>query len=67
MTPRSVYVMTSTLIPQPDIRAKMDEYSTDKINIHIGTMYISMGLDQFDELILAVSTARAAKVVEQNA
>lgn len=64
---RSVYVMTSSLISQPDIRAKMDEYSTGKINIHIGTMYMSMTLEQFDELILAVVSAKAAKAVEQNA
>ena len=63
---RSVYVMTSSLISQPDIRAKMDEYTTGKINIHIGTMFISMGSDQFDELILAVASAKAAKAVEQN-
>ena len=64
---RSVYVMTSSLISQPDIRAKMDEYSTGKINIHIGTMYMSMTVGQFDELILAVVSAKAAKAVEQNA
>lgn len=64
---RSVYVMTSSLISQPDIRAKMDEYSTGKINIHIGTMYMSMTVEQFDELILAVASAKAAKAVEQNA
>jgi len=63
---RNVYVSTNCLISQPDIRAKMDEYSTGKVNIHIGTAYLSMGLDQFDELVLAVSSARAAKVVTQN-
>ena len=61
---RSVYVMTSSLISQPDIRAKMDEYSTGKINIHIGTMYMSMTLEQFDELFLAVSAARVAPAKE---
>jgi hypothetical protein len=61
---RSVFVMTSSLISEPDIRAKMDQHRAGIVNIHVGTMYMSMTLEQFDELFLAVSAARVAPVKE---
>lgn len=61
---RSVFVMTSSLISEPEIRAQMDQYSAGKVNIHIGTMFMSMTLERFDELFLAVSAARVAPAKE---
>lgn len=58
---RSVFAMMSGLISQPEIRAKMDEHKTGVVNIHIGTLYLSMTLTQFDQMILEVSEARVKK------
>jgi hypothetical protein len=61
---RSVFTMMSSLISDPEIRADMDQHKTGCVNIHIGTLYLSMTLTQFDQLILAVSDARVKKARE---
>lgn len=54
---RRVFTMTSGSQENPDIRAALDPTTANKINIHLGTTYISMSLDEWDDLAKAVYIA----------
>lgn len=48
-----MFAMFSGSIPTTEIRATVDENVTGKINLHIGTLYVSMSFAQFTELVTA--------------
>lgn len=49
--------MSSGTQENAEIRAALDAVNSRKINIHLGTTYISMSLDEWDDLAKAVYIA----------
>lgn len=53
MKHRSMFAMFSGSIPTTDIKAAVDENVEGKMNLHIGTLYLTMSFEQFTELVTA--------------